>query len=254
MRVLNVNILGLKMGDKEDSQVVVSIGDTELLKLWFHEGRGTGGQMGISLMGYHRNVHLTTFVKDNVLHYHLKDEDAIVWEDEITIDETMKIAVEFFESIIKPYSPNQTYHRFSDAIADEMRGRGNLVSDGRFDWDMKPLLVASVQVRPMERRKTTILKGFQDNEHPGMIWKFDDGFIIIPFSENEMAKVNMDILKTPISKHPAIRGWFELFEYFDRELILEKAGLVSPEKKRMLKSEIDGLLMNSILQEDGKVG
>ena len=118
--------------------------------------------MGISLKGYRRNIHLTTFIEENVLHYHIKDEDTIVWEDEITIDETMIIVKDFLESIFKPYSPNQTYYRFSDAIANEMRDHSIIFPGGRFDWDMKPLLVASVQVRPIERRKTTIFKGFQD--------------------------------------------------------------------------------------------
>lgn len=223
-----------------------------MLTLWFHGGRDTGGQMGIRLKGFPRNIRLTMYVKDEVFNCHLKDDDKLVWMEEIALAETVTIVEDYLKSIDKPYAPNQTYYQFSEPLGDEMKKTGTTVRGNRFGWDMKPALVASVSTPP--KRKTTIHKGFLDGEHPGVIRTAEDDFIVIPYTEDRMWKVNLDIKKTPLYRHPFLRGWFELLDYFEREHIFEQAGIITPERKKRLVAEVKGVLLNHILRGDGTVG
>jgi hypothetical protein len=236
---------------KSNGRMEISIGEADLLTLWFHGGRDTGGQMGIRLKGYPRNIHLTMFVRDGLFNCHLKDDEKLIWEDEITLNETEAICEEFIKSLDKPYAPNQTYYQFSERLANEIQNQGMTFSGDRSRWDMKPALVASVSTPPI--KKTTIRKGFLDGDHPGLIQTNDDDFIVIPYSEDRMMKINLDIKKTPLYRHPFLRGWFELIDYIEREHIFEKAGIITVARKNRLISEINGLLLNSFIHGHGKV-
>ena len=219
----------------------LTLKDMPFFGFWW-SGNETGVSFGMKT-GLSRNVHLTLFLRDNIINAHITDtakDPRKVWEMEMSLEELKQIAMESMPSFIKKYYWHQRYYQINPDLLETLGLTPELEHRSWKNYDIVSYIKAFQTEEPLIKKR--IRKGFKEGFRPGFIFTGDDTYFICPMDKKNIFIVNAEIKKTPLWKIPTTQGFFRFMDYLDEEQIFEEFTKMNEEKMEQMKVTLLGVL------------
>lgn len=216
----------------------IAVRGEPLLGMWL-SGNNTGASFGIKT--HSRNVHVTVFLRDNLLNCHITDTGKVpqkIWEKSMLIDDLRDIYDEFAANCEKKYYWHQRYYQLSDDFIEQIILFAE--SPGVRDYDIEPLIKASYGDDVLIKKR--IRRGFYDGQKMGFVIKGGDWHYAVPYDKRNMLVINTEMEKTPFWEIPTVQGFTRYFDYLDEEHILEQTVLSDPDRVERMRYALFGAL------------
>jgi hypothetical protein len=219
----------------------ISIAGIPFIGFWW-SGNDTGLSVGLKT-GLSRNIHITTFLRDDVLNCHITDtgkSPSKIWEMKLPISSMESIADEFINTSIQKYSWFKRYYQLSPDLYQVLAYSFNQSNMNFINYDVEPVIRGFLNEDALVRKR--IRSGYHEGARLGFIFEDDNDYIVFPLDKNQIFIHNTDIKKTVLWKFPFTQGLFRYLDYIEQEQILDQSKKFSKEKMDQIGTAIMGII------------
>ncbi len=203
---------------REEVKTRLMLYGTKLFTIW-SSGTETGGSIGVAWGK--RNVHVTMWMKDDVLNCHITDDDQKVWERTMTLAELEAVVRKMQKKCLGRWSRNEKIVILNPAMLDAWTRNSTTDSKGShidlagyIDTILPAFLDSNATpVRIRDALGTSVLFGLQRH--------WFDWYIVMAEPSGEILRWPIDINKGPLKKVVTIQGLRRYFKYIDKQGFFE---------------------------------
>jgi hypothetical protein len=240
------------MSDRFRSDINYLFNGVPYIFVWT-SGNKTGLSMGVKT-DLTRNVHLTIYFRENILNTHITDDDGTnkrkVWEKKMSVDEIKEIGIGLMDELLSEYSKEQEYFQLSSILTNKITTNQFSFERKMNNYDITNFIDEFLEDNSLVQKK--IIDGFKEGHKPGLLIEDEDTFLVIPFDDSKIFKMNTDIRKTPFFQFPTVEGLCEYFDYLDREGIIEKSKRYDQKHWERMQAAMIGFLNERGFEYEGQ--